>query len=124
MQVGLVLVAWRGVEYLRTKQGTSWGKRARPSLLARIALFLLPSANPDYEGKRHLVREWLIEFDEQGHPWREIGLDADGKPLLAGPDRRNYGFWLDTNMRIADFHGESITAEEFERLWQAAGPRG
>ncbi len=69
----------------------------------------------------HLVREWLIEFGDDGLPWREIGLDESGAPVLAGPDARNYGFWLDTNMTIKDFDGEPVAEEEFERIWKLSG---
>ena len=50
----------------------------------------------------HLVKKWFIEFvEEEGEltPWREIALDANGKVVFAGPDKKNYGFWLDTNMK-------------------------
>jgi hypothetical protein len=112
------------VEYRRTTLSTDWPAVTRPKrLLARVADRILPKSNPGYDAKMHLVREWLIEFDEEGNPWREIGVGADGKPVLAGPDGQNYGFWLDTNMKIADFLGEAITVEEFERLWQESGAR-
>ncbi|NNF57261.1 MAG: hypothetical protein HKN04_03385 [Rhodothermaceae bacterium] len=72
------------------------------------------SANPDYEPHLHQVSEWLIEFDDDGHPGREVGLDEAGRPVVAGPDEKNYGFWLDTNMKLDDFEGESISREAFE----------
>lgn len=77
---------------------------------------LLPDANPDY--RLDQVRAWLIEFDEEGLPGREIGLDGKGAAVLAGPDERNYGFWLDTNMKWDDFEGEPVTAEAFESAWR------
>ena len=40
---------------------------------------------------------------------------------MAGPDDRNYGFWLDTNMKLKDFTGEPIEADEFELLWRESG---
>jgi hypothetical protein len=93
--------------------------------ILRVLLFFIPRANPDYESVLPQVREWLIEFDEAGQPWREIGLDAVGTPVLSGPDSRNYGFWLDTNMRLPDFEGQEISADLFEELWlRRAGERG
>lgn len=71
----------------------------------------------------HLVQEWLIEFDKDGLPGREIGIDKNGLPALAGPNAHNYGFWLDTNMKIDDFAGEPVDRDEFERLWKIAGVR-
>jgi hypothetical protein len=81
----------------------------------------IPEANPDYAFDQ--VREWLIEFDEDGVPGREVGLDGSGEPVLAGPDGRNYGFWLDTNMRYEDFTGDEVTAEVFERAWRRLRPQ-
>jgi hypothetical protein len=87
----------------------------------RLLLWFIPEANPDYRGKLHLVHEWFIEFDDEGQPWREIGININGRPVLAGPDDRNYGFWLDTNMTLKDFSGEPVDAAEFERLWRESG---
>ena len=72
-------------------------------------------ANPEYD--HSLVDEWYIEFDDEGWPGREIGLDSHELPVLAGPDDRNYGFWLDTNMQYNDFNGAEISAEHFEEKW-------
>ena len=113
--------------YVRTKIGTASSERREPGGLQRVVRafsFFVPVANPDYEARLHLVHEWVIEFDESGEPRREIGLDAHGLPVLSGPDQRNCGFWLDTNMRLTDFSGEPISREAFERLWQrCAGER-
>jgi len=103
--------------YLRTELATdfpepsNWWQR----------LTAMDTANPSYRGKYHRIRCWLIEFDVDGNPGREIGLDAQGAVVLAGPSKRDYGFWLDTNMRFADFAGESVTPEYFERMWTASG---
>ena len=83
----------------------------------RALLFFIPRANPDYEPKLHVVREWLVEFDQDDRPDREVGLDATGSPVIAGPNPRNCGFWLDTNMLFKDFAGEPITKEQFEARW-------
>lgn len=105
------------MRFIKTALATNWpakessGKPLIEGLLTRV----IPEANPDHPF--HLVRVWLIEFDDDGVPSREIGLDASGEPVLAGPDDRNYGFWLDTNMRFYDFVGDDVSAEVFERLW-------
>ena len=85
--------------YLRTKEATDWGREFR------TAFFF--DSNPDYRGKWHLVKEWLIEFvelefSEYGSPDREIGLDRNGEPVLANSDYTNYGFWCDTNLTWKD----------------------
>ena len=81
-------------------------------------------ANPDYSPRLHLVREWFVEIGDDSLPWREIGLNGAGEPVLAGPDDRNYGFWLDTNMTLADFVGEPITREQFEDVWSGFQAQG
>ena len=114
--------------YFRTKKFTDWPEKMPPkkmSIKERILKFFLISAS-DYEKKMHLVWEWLIEF-ENGIPRREIGLDANRTPILAGPDERNDGFWAYTNIHFKDFLGESerISEEEFEQVWnQYWNPRG
>ena len=75
------------------------------------------SSNPDYERVFPELHEWLIEFGSDEMPNREIGLDQSGEAILAGPNERNYGFWLDTNMTIDDFENEVIDKEYFEAKW-------
>lgn len=116
------------MKYLRTRQGTQPALTAGresvlASLIAKVAEAILPASNPDYRDSLDSVKEWLIEFDEQGRPWRERGLDAHGHPIVAGPDARNHGFWLDTNMTLAEFQGEEITRQDFETLWLRSGVR-
>ena len=109
------------MHYLRTKEATDWEREPKtPSFF---------DSNLDYRGKWHLVKEWLIEFveyefSEYGSPWREIGLDHNGEPVLAGPDDTNYGFWCDTNLTWKDvvekrFVGEEISKVEFEKAWES-----
>ena len=104
--------------FLRTVQATDWEEPR--GWIGRV-IASIDSANPSYRGKYHLIRSWLIEFDEDGSPWREIGLDADGAIVVAGPSAKDYGFWLDTNMKFSDFTGEPVTQEHFESLWTASG---
>lgn len=85
--------------------------------LIKVVLFFVPIANPDLDPKLHLVKEWFVEFDEDGHPGREIALGIDGQPVYAGPDDRNYGFWLDTDMTFSNFEGDAISAEQFDKKW-------
>ena len=54
-------------------------------------------------------------------PWREIALDENEKPVFAGPNKRNFGFWCDTNMKYEDFEGKPIEKMEFERYWEMSG---
>jgi len=108
------------MSYLRTKLGTGLAEPSRPPTWWQ-RLLATETANPNYQGKYHLVCSWLIEFDEHGFPWREIALDRDGAVVFAGPSAVDYGFWLDTNMRQSDFTGEPVTKEYFEQLWADSG---
>ena len=104
---------------------TDWPKKDSWQVkVIKGILFFIPKANPGYDSKMHLVKKWLIEFvEEDGEltPWREIALDSNGNLVFAGPDKRNYGFWLDTNMKYEDFNGKTIDKEEFERYWRISG---
>lgn len=113
------------MKYISTYMATDWPeKEPWQSKVLKTILFFIPKANPDYEPKMHLVKKWLIEFEEEDGkllPWREIGLDSNGTPVFAGPDKKNYGFWLDTNMKYEDFEGEPIAKDEFESIWKLTG---
>jgi hypothetical protein len=106
------------MRFLRTRLATDWpADKSRTRQLVRWALTrVIPDANPDYTFDK--VRQWLVEFDDDGLPVREVGLDGAVAPVLAGPDDRNYGFWLDSNMRFEDFTGEEVDAAVFEDAWQ------
>lgn len=111
--------------YLSTTMATNWNQKEPFKIkLLRTFLFFIPRSNPDYHSKMHLVKKWLIEFtEEEGEllPWREIALGENDELFFAGPDKKNYGFWLDTNMKFEDFEGELIDKEEFERIWKISG---
>ena len=109
------------MRYIKTTIATDWEEKKGTRLLEWILTRFIPEANPSYSDKMHLVREWYIEFDDDGQPWREIGVDSEGCAILAGPSTVDYGFWLDTNMKLDDFKGQSIEAADFEKLWQASG---
>ena len=105
------------MQFLRTKLGTDFRKPS--NWWQRFTSF--ETANPSHHEKYHLVRCWLIEFDSEGMPGREIGLDENDFVVTAGPSKSDYGFWLDTNMRYPDFTGDLISSEYFEKIWAASG---
>ena len=113
------------MRYIRTKLSINTFpadcESVRPSSLIH-RLLERSNANPDYN--HSLVAEWLIEFGDDDYPWREIGLGSDGVPVLAGPDDRNYGYWLDTNMKYDDFTGTEISSAEFTEKWDAWNTQG
>lgn len=96
---------------------TDWDE-CRGGWLSRV--FGSLRANPDYDRVMHLLNSWLVEFDKEGLPGREIGLDVKGNVLFFGPDDTNYGFWLDTNLKLEDFEGEEVDIKEFEDIWSGS----
>jgi len=81
-------------------------------------------ANKGYRGNWERLDHWWVEFpaDDNGEPWREIGFDAEGVAIVAGPSRRNYGFWCDMEMTLADFqqrdeHLVAVSRQDFEDAW-------
>lgn len=106
--------------YLKTKIATDWDSPKPGGMLVGLLRRIIPEANPSYRDKMHLVDTWYIEFDEQGLPNREVGVDIDGQPVVAGPTSTDYGFWLDTNVTDVDLDGVEIQQEEFELLWNSA----
>lgn len=112
------------MKYLSTEMATNWPEESLAGRLLKVIFFFIPKANPGYDSKMYRVKKWLVEFlEEDGmwRPWREIALDASGDIVFAGPDQRNYGFWLDTNMKYEDFEGEPIERELFEQYWSRSG---
>ena len=113
------------MKFISTSLATDWPEKQPWQVkVLKSILFFIPKANPGYDSKMHLVKNWLIEFVEEDDdfiPWREIALDSVGNILFAGPDKINYGFWLDTNMKYEDFKGEPIDKDEFEKHWKQSG---
>ena len=93
------------MSFLRTTQGTDF--KAPSNWLQR--LLSVDTANPGYRDKYHLIRSWLIEFDDNGDPWREIGLDGLEGFVVAGPSDEHYGFWLDTKCGSVILLGSLLT---------------
>ena len=91
------------------------------SLFVKAMSSILPLANPDFEDQIGNVRTWLVEFEDDGVPAREIGLDETGKVIMIMPSDDNCGYWIDNNLTLADFPNHfqvtDITREEFEIYW-------
>ena len=111
------------MKYLKTVKSTSWPKEEpiKVKLLQKLFWFI-PNPNRENEKKFYLLNEWYIEFDNDGYPVREIGIDTSGHPILASDVLDgSFGYWLDTNMKYTDFlDGESsvIDKEEFMNMWE------
>jgi hypothetical protein len=69
----------------------------------KIFYFFRLTANPDYDSKIKDVFYWLVEYDEENIPTREIGLDENDNVILKMPYKKNYGFWTDNELLYDDF---------------------
>jgi hypothetical protein len=91
------------------------------TLLKKLFSTIIPKANPDFEGQIHNINIWLIEFDEDGIPEREIGLDKYAKTVMIMPWKDNYGYWTDNNFKLQDlkngFKYSEIEKDYFEKEW-------
>jgi len=114
------------MKYIKTLKATDWPQESLVEQLIRLLLFFTPSPNRENEKRFHLLRAWLIEFDDDGEPHREIGLDKSGEPIFASDtDDATFGFWLDTNIKYEDFSGHDshiIDAEFFNAIWEKIRP--
>lgn len=108
----------KGIPPLRKKRRSPWGR-----LLDRLDKMF--RTNPDFDDKIDYVAQWFVEYDntEYHQVIREIGLDLQHNVIVKLPDKRNYGFWLDTNMEIEDFKKnfgiQMITEQKFNDLWDS-----
>jgi len=87
--------------------------------LTRALLWFVPRANPDHEPLYPRVRRWLLEVDDSGRPSREIGLDDRGTPLFGAPDKRNAGFFTDSDVTFLRTDLAPADGAEFESLWSS-----
>ena len=102
--------------YIEVPENEPWPKL--PWFL-KILTLIIPAANPDFDPLYPKVRFWLLEVSvAEGLPQREIGLDIDRKPIVAGPIGRNYGVWVDGPSAIDWKQYAEIEEALFTKLWQ------
>ena len=91
-------------------------------LLEKLTSKIIPKANPDFENNISNVENWLIEFDEEDIPTREIGINDLNEPIMIMPWKSNYGFWTDNELKYFDFKEsfkfQEIDKNEFENNWK------
>lgn len=91
------------------------------SAIGNLLKKFIPEANPDFDDKIERVNTWLIEFDLNNFPSREIGLNKEDMPIVKMPWKDNYGYWTDNNLYLSDFKSRfelvEISGPEFDRLW-------
>jgi hypothetical protein len=84
---------------------------------------VIPRANPEFDPKLGEVQTWFIEYDSNAdYVNREVGVDRNSKVIVKLPLRNNYGYWLDTDLKLDDykknFTVEDITPSLFQNLWE------
>ncbi len=104
--------------YGTTTRATNFTPPGWQVRLIRTLLFFLPPANPDHESLYPRVSRWLLEVDEDGYPFREIGLDESGNPLFGAPDERNFGFFTDSDAKFSKADLQLVERAEFEKHWR------
>ena len=91
--------------------------------LEKLTSIVIPKANPDFDKKISNIETWLIEFDEEGIPIREIGINNQNEPIMVMPWKNNYGFWTDSKLKYFDFKElfkfQKIDKNEFENNWKS-----
>lgn len=110
------------MNYLKFKSPWEKRKDKKHNFIEKIIFALKLSSNPDYDGKKiDDVTYWLLEFDEDNVPIREIGLDNNNEIILKMPYKKNYGFWTDNELLYDDFINRfsavSIDSIMFEAKW-------
>lgn len=90
-------------------------------IIMKTFSYLGLTANPDFENNKDNVRVWLVEFDEDNVPTREIGIDENNNVILKMPYKKNYGYWTDNELLYNDFINRfsavKIDRLEFEKNW-------
>lgn len=112
--------------YMKPIKGDGSLQKTKNGLLRRVIrkisnIFL---ANPDFDAKLQDVVQWYLEYDEKNNEsLREIGIDSNNQIIVKIPDKRNYGYWNDTNLTIEDFENrfgiQKVTEKEFNNLWNS-----
>lgn len=82
------------------------------------------AANPDFENKIPYVALWVVEYENNkfNQVIRELGFDTNGKIIVKLPDKRNFGFWIDSDYTMKDYCKldiQMITEQEFNNLWNS-----
>ena len=62
----------------------------------------------------------MVVRDPGAHPIRELGFSAEGRVVVVGPFRQNWGLWTDSPVSLDPDSYAIINADEFERHWQEA----
>lgn len=111
------------MKYLKFKSPWEHNENSKTrGIIEKIIAYIGLSSNPDYEKDINSVAHWLVEFDEDNIPIREIGLDNSARVILKMPYKKNYGYWTDNSLGyedfIDDFGAVKIEKNEFEEKWK------
>jgi len=85
----------------------------------KVLSVFIPSGNPDFDELYPQVNMWLLEVSvPDGLPRREIGLNEQLEPVVAGPIGKNYGTWVDGPEKLDISAYEATDAALFSSAWQ------
>ena len=91
------------------------------NIFVKILSTIVPNANPDYGHLIDKVVAWKIEYNLiKDAVTREIGYDQQGNAIVAMPNKNNYGYWTDNQLKLIDynrFDPQPVSAEHFEKEW-------
>ena len=95
----------------------------KEKVIGFILSHVLPNANPDFDNRYKDVVTWYIEYDDKNCcPCREVGVDLNDNAIVMAPYKKNYGYWMDTNMTIETYTNQYdiiyINKNIFENIWE------
>ncbi|MDN5210483.1 hypothetical protein QQ020_00440 [Fulvivirgaceae bacterium BMA12] len=98
------------------------------NFVGKLLSNFIPHANHDFDKYIDNVETWLIELNDEGIPEREIGINANGVPVMKMPWNKNCGYWTDNNLVASDFENLFDITEtdkgNFENYWTQFGGLG
>jgi hypothetical protein len=102
---------------IATSLGIGQRRSHRHPILRRLLRLVLPVANPDFESLYPSVQLWWVELNASGVPQREVGFNASGEPVVAGPLGQNFGFWTDSPMTFSVGEHPQVAEQAFAEVW-------
>jgi len=91
--------------------------------LSKVLQKVVPQANPYLDTRLDKVKWWVIEFNDDDIPFREVALDNESNPIAKLPWNDDYGYWTDNTLVKSDFYErfkiQEIDKQEFEKYWDS-----
>ncbi len=93
------------------------------NVIAKNLTRIIPEGNPHLNGQLELVNEWVVKFDGEGLPVREVAIDSNDIAIAKLPWQDDYGYWTDNNLVKSDFIEQfqvlEIEKQVFLNYWDA-----